>query len=47
VKRKAAEEACRELVNASPLPPGDAKDRALSACKNVGGARGNSGGRIK
>jgi len=38
-KRKAAEEACRELVNASPLPTGDAKNRALAACKNAGGAK--------
>jgi hypothetical protein len=38
-KRKAAEEACRELVNASPLPAGEAKDRALAACKNAGGSK--------
>jgi hypothetical protein len=38
-KRKAAEEACRELVNASPLPAGEARDRALAACKNAGGAK--------
>ncbi len=38
-KRKAAEEACRELVNASPLPAGEAKERALAACKNAGGAK--------
>lgn len=37
-KRKAAQEACRELVNASPLPAGEARDRALAACKNAGGA---------
>jgi hypothetical protein len=42
-KRKAAEEACRELVNASPLPAGAAKERALAACKNVGAAKGSSG----
>lgn len=42
-KRKAAEEACRELVNASPLPAGEAKDRALAACKNAGGAKGAGG----
>ena len=36
-RRKAAEEACRELVNASPLPAGEAKERALAACKNAGG----------
>jgi hypothetical protein len=38
--RKAAVEACRELVNASPLPPGAARDRALAACDNAGGAGG-------
>ena len=38
-KRKAAQEACRELVNASPLPAGEARDRALAACKNAGGAK--------
>lgn len=38
-KRKAAQEACRELVNASPLPAGDARNRALAACKNAGGAK--------
>ncbi len=38
-QRKAAEEACRELVNASPLPSGEAKNRALAACKNAGGAK--------
>jgi hypothetical protein len=38
-KRKGAEEACRELVNASPLPAGEARDRALAACKNAGGAK--------
>jgi hypothetical protein len=38
-RRKAAEEACRELVNASPLPAGEARDRALAACKNAGGAK--------
>jgi len=37
-RRKAAEEACRELVNASPLPAGKAKERALAACKHAGGA---------
>jgi ABC-type Fe3+-hydroxamate transport system substrate-binding protein len=36
-KRKAAVEACRELVNASPLPAGKQRDRALAACKNAGG----------
>jgi hypothetical protein len=34
--RKAAEEACREIVNASPLPAGSAKDRALAGCKHAG-----------
>lgn len=42
-RRKAAEEACRELVNASPLPAGEARDRALAACKNAGGAKGTGG----
>jgi hypothetical protein len=37
-KRKAAQEACREIVGASPLPPGEARERALAACKNAGGA---------
>lgn len=36
-KRKATAEACRELVNASPLPAGKPKDRALAACKKAGG----------
>jgi hypothetical protein len=36
-KRKAAVEACQELVNASPLPAGKQRDRALAACKNAGG----------
>lgn len=38
-QRKAAEEACRELVNASSLPAGEARNRALAACKNAGGAK--------
>ncbi|MFI4990354.1 MAG: hypothetical protein ACHQHO_05500 [Solirubrobacterales bacterium] len=38
-QRKAAEEACREIVKASPLPAGEAKDRALAGCKNAGGAK--------
>jgi hypothetical protein len=38
-KREAAEEACRELVNASPLPAGEAKNRALAACKDAARAR--------
>ncbi|HTZ87346.1 MAG TPA: hypothetical protein VMB05_11825 [Solirubrobacteraceae bacterium] len=37
--RKAAEEGCRELINASPLPNGAAKERALAACKNAGGSK--------
>jgi outer membrane PBP1 activator LpoA protein len=36
-KRKAAVEACKELVNASPLPAGKQRDRALAACKHAGG----------
>jgi hypothetical protein len=36
---KAAVEACEELVKASPLPAGSAKDKALAACKNAGGAK--------
>jgi acetylglutamate kinase len=36
-KRKAAVEACRELVNASPLPTGKQRDRALAACNHAGG----------
>lgn len=42
-KRKAAREACRELVEASPLPAGEAKERALAACRNAGGAKGAGG----
>jgi hypothetical protein len=38
-ERKAAEEGCRELVKASLLPAGKARDRALAACKNAGGAK--------
>jgi hypothetical protein len=37
--RKAAEEACREIVNASPLPAGSAKDRALAGCKHAGSSK--------
>jgi hypothetical protein len=37
--RKAAEEACREIVNASPLPAGSAKERALDGCKHVGASK--------
>jgi len=43
VKRKAAQEACRALVNASPLPPGTARDRALATCSNAGGAKPSPG----
>jgi hypothetical protein len=35
--RKAAAEACRELVNASPLPAGTTKDRALASCSKSAG----------
>lgn len=38
-KREAAEEACLLLINASSLPAGKAKNRALAACKNAGRAR--------
>lgn len=31
--RKAAQEVCTEVVNASPLPAGSAKEQALAACK--------------
>jgi hypothetical protein len=33
-KRKAAQEACRVLVQASPLPPGTSRERALATCAN-------------
>lgn len=39
VTRKAAEEACREIVNASPLPAGSAKNRALAGCKHAGSSK--------
>ncbi len=39
-KRRATEEACREVVNASPLPAGEAKQRSLAACKKAGAKRG-------
>jgi hypothetical protein len=32
VKRKAAQEACKELVKASPLPRATSRDRALATC---------------
>lgn len=35
--REAAEEGCRAIVNASPLPSGSAKERALRACAHAGG----------
>lgn len=38
--RKAAVEACEELVKASPLPAGSAKDKALATCKHAGGSKG-------
>jgi hypothetical protein len=37
--RKAAVEACEQLVEASPLPAGAAKDKSLAACKNAGGTK--------
>jgi hypothetical protein len=42
-KRKAAQEACRELVNATPLPAGTARDRALATCRDAGGTSGSGG----
>jgi hypothetical protein len=33
-KRKAAQEACRALVKASPLPAGTSRERALATCAN-------------
>lgn len=39
-KRNAAEEACRELVKASLLPAGAARNRALAACNKAGRAAG-------
>jgi hypothetical protein len=42
-KRKAAREACEELVNASLLPAGASKDRALAACRHAGGSKGSGG----
>jgi hypothetical protein len=38
-RRKAGEEACELLINASPLLAGKSKDRALAACRNAGRAR--------
>ncbi len=35
-EREAIDEACREIVNASPLPAGAAKERALAACSKAG-----------
>jgi hypothetical protein len=34
-EREALDEACRELVKASPLPAGSAKSRALAACRRA------------
>jgi ABC-type glycerol-3-phosphate transport system substrate-binding protein len=34
--RTASREACEEIVKASPLPAGTARDRALSGCKSAG-----------
>jgi len=31
--KKAAQEVCEEVVNASPIPSGSAKEQALAACK--------------
>jgi hypothetical protein len=31
--KKAAQEVCEEVINASPLPSGSAKEQALAACK--------------
>jgi hypothetical protein len=31
-KRKAAQEACEEVVKVSPLPSGTSRDRALATC---------------
>ncbi len=31
--RKAAQEVCAELINASPIPAGPAKEKALASCK--------------
>lgn len=39
--RKAAVEACREIVNASPLPAGPQKERALRTCDHAGGSKGS------
>ncbi len=38
-RRKAGEEACLLLINASPLLAGKAKERALAACRNAGRTR--------
>jgi hypothetical protein len=32
----ASREACEEIVKASPLPPGAARDHALAGCKSAG-----------
>jgi hypothetical protein len=32
----ASREACEEIVKASPLPPGSARNRALAGCKSAG-----------
>jgi hypothetical protein len=42
-KRKAAQEACEELVKVSPLPRGTSRDRALATCENAGAAQGGAG----
>jgi len=38
--RRATVEGCRALVNASPLPNGPAKRRALAGCNHAGGSKG-------
>jgi hypothetical protein len=43
-KRKAVQEACRELVKASPLPAGTSRDRALATCDDAAGAKSGAGG---
>jgi hypothetical protein len=42
-KRRAEQEACRELVKASSLPSGTSRDRALASCSNAAGGKGSTG----
>jgi hypothetical protein len=42
-KRKAGQEACRELVKASPLPPGTSREGALATCEEATGAKRSTG----